>query len=338
MTLFGYGLSEERNYAKIDPQLDTYFQSIDNEDVYGQTKVGQYQYPVIFEPMRNIRLSISSYQVTTFVDLNPFFSYFENYEKYLDSFLRDLADKSKMSYLAKFHHSAGQLEEVLPKDELDDVNCAAPTQCEGHSQTKWCQRLVFTFCMTKHQYYQITNATEHIKITYTSLKNRFLGMIDYLDETLRSVTVRKGKGRNRSKRSILGDRPQEADIRGITTVLDMLSDLGTQHQNRQERLDKKTEEHVPFHLKIGKDRFQVENIQEDFNQEKMRHRRGKRNPIVWAALGWGVYSNKKQIDKIKENIEKLQVQNILQDRKIDELTRYMNLTMEKVREHDERIY
>ncbi|MCG8624193.1 MAG: hypothetical protein MJE68_19640, partial [Proteobacteria bacterium] len=247
MTLFSYVLGRERDYTKIDPQLDTYFQSIDNEDVYGQAKVGQYQYPVIFEPMRNIRLSISSYQVTTFVDLNPFFAYFENYEKYLNRFLQDLADKSKMSYLAKFHHSAGQLEDVFPKDELDEVNCAAPTQCEGHSQSKWCQRLVFTFCMTKHQYYQITNATEHIKITYTSLKNRFLGMIDYLDKTLRSVTVEKGKGKNRNKRSTFGGRPQEIDIRGITTVLDKLSDLGTRPRNRQESLGEENKDQMPFH-------------------------------------------------------------------------------------------
>ena len=34
----------------------------------------------------------------------------------------------------------------------------------------------------------------------------------------------------------------------------------------------------------------------------------KRNPLVWAGLGWGVYSNKRQIDKIKDNIRKLQDQ------------------------------
>ena len=47
--------------------------------------------------------------------------------------------------------------------------------------------------------------------------------------------------------------------------------------------------------------------------------REKRNPLVWAGLGWGVYSNKRQIDKIKDNIRKLQNQNILQEKQIDEL-------------------
>ena len=42
--------------------------------------------------------------------------------------------------------------------------------------------------------------------------------------------------------------------------------------------------------------------------------RKKRNPLVWAGLGWGVYSNKRQIDQIKDNIQKLQDQNILQEK------------------------
>ncbi|MCG8624572.1 MAG: hypothetical protein MJE68_21575, partial [Proteobacteria bacterium] len=175
-------------------------------------------------------------------------------------------------------------------------------------------------------------------MTYTALKNKFLGMIDYLDETLRSVTVKKQKDRNRSKRSTFGKRPQEDEIRAIASVLDMLSELETHFSTGQNSMDRKEKDRTPFHLTVGTDRLQVENIYEDPNGVKVVHKREKRNPIVWAALGWGVYSNKRQIDKIKENIERLQTQNILQDRKIDELTRYMNLTMEKVREHDERIY
>ena len=57
-----------------------------------------------------------------------------------------------------------------------------------------------------------------------------------------------------------------------------------------------------------------------------------------GCLGWGVYSNKRQIDKIKKNIRKLQDQNILQAKQIDELARYMNLTMERVRQHDQKLY
>ena len=68
------------------------YTSIDNDNLYAeprQLKQGQYLYPVIFEPIKNIRLSISSYQVTTFVDLGPYFEYFEEYERYLNNFRID---------------------------------------------------------------------------------------------------------------------------------------------------------------------------------------------------------------------------------------------------------
>ena len=45
-----------------------------------------------------------------------------------------------------------------------------------------------------------------------------------------------------------------------------------------------------------------------------------------------------QIKKIKKNIKILQAQNILQDQKIDELARFMNLTASRVRLHDKQIY
>ena len=73
------------------------YTSIDNDDLYAEPcklKQGQYLYPVIYEPIKNIRLSISSYQVTTFVDLGPYFEYFKSYERYLNNFIVDLADRS----------------------------------------------------------------------------------------------------------------------------------------------------------------------------------------------------------------------------------------------------
>ena len=84
--------------------------------------------------------------------------------------------------------------------------------------------------------------------------------------------------------------------------------------------------------------LQVSGILDDVEPLLLNTGRMKRNPLVWAGLGWGIYSNKRQIDRIKHNIKRLQEQNVLQDRKIDELARYMNLTMEKVWEHDKCLY
>ena len=64
--------------------------------------------------------------------------------------------------------------------------------------------------------------------------------------------------------------------------------------------------------------------------------REKRFLDILAGIGSIV--NAVQIKKIKKNIKILQAQNILQDQKIDELARYMNLTATRVRLHDKQIY
>ena len=47
-------------------------------------------------------------------------------------------------------------------------------------------------------------------------------------------------------------------------------------------------------------------------------------------LGWGVYSNYNQIKTIKKNIRKLYFQNVLQERQIQDLAQYLNLTATRV--------
>ena len=54
--------------------------------------------------------------------------------------------------------------------------------------------------------------------------------------------------------------------------------------------------------------------------------------------GIGVIINSVQIKKVKQSINRLQEQNILQDQKIDELACYLNLTADRVKLHDKQIY
>ena len=60
--------------------------------------------------------------------------------------------------------------------------------------------------------------------------------------------------------------------------------------------------------------------------------------FIDVLAGIGSIVNAVQIKKIKKNIKILQAQNILQDQKIDELARFMNLTASRVRLHDKQIY
>ena len=310
------------------------YTSIDNDNLYAeprQLKQGQYLYPVIFEPVKNIRLSISSYQVTTFVDLSPYFQYFEEYERYLNNFRIDLADRSRMSYLAKYHHDAGKLRHQYPQTELDQIDCERQEFCNEVSNKPMCHRLVFQFCMTQRQYYQITNATKHLHTTFLTLKNRFLGIIDYWDETLQSVTVQQGNTTRKKRHSTPSTVPLKAKnqiVHNMDVLTAAVEWIEKKRWNPQQSQDVWV---APEKLEMG---------QIITREEKGVHMysRKKRNPLVWAGLGWGVYSNKRQIDKIKKNIRKLQDQNILQAKQIDELARYMNLTMERVRQHDQKLY
>ena len=65
---------------------------------------------------------------------------------------------------------------------------------------------------------------------------------------------------------------------------------------------------------------------------------GRKKRFVDVLAGIGSIVNAVQIKKIKKNIRILQAQNILQDQKIDELTRFLNLTASRVRLDDRQIY
>ena len=64
----------------------------------------------------------------------------------------------------------------------------------------------------------------------------------------------------------------------------------------------------------------------------------KRVGVFTWILGWGVYSNAKNIAKIKENLHTLQKQNQLQDKQIKQLANYLKLTMHQVDRHSEMLY
>ena len=64
----------------------------------------------------------------------------------------------------------------------------------------------------------------------------------------------------------------------------------------------------------------------------------KRVGVFTWILGWGVYSNARNIAKIKDNIHTLQKQNQLQDKQIKRLPKFLNLTMHQVDKHSEMLY
>ena len=66
--------------------------------------------------------------------------------------------------------------------------------------------------------------------------------------------------------------------------------------------------------------------------------RMKRVGVFTWILGWDVYSNAKNIAKIKDNIHTLQKQNQMQDKQIKQLANFLNLTMHQGDKHSEMLY
>ena len=73
------------------------------------------------------------------------------------------------------------------------------------------------------------------------------------------------------------------------------------------------------------------------NLHKSLHHMGRVGIFTWI-LGWSVYSNARNIAKIKKNLHILQKQNQLQDKQIKQLAKFLNLTMHHVDKHSEMLY
>ena len=71
-------------------------------------------------------------------------------------------------------------------------------------------------------------------------------------------------------------------------------------------------------------------------QNKLFHM--KRVGIFTWIYGWEVFSNARNIAKIKDNLHTLHHQNQLQDKQIKQLAKYLNLTMHQVDKHNEMLY
>ena len=102
-------LPEEYSLSEKAEQILT--QEINNVNPYGEESPllqGQYPYPVIFEPIRHIKLSRSTYKVTSFIDFTPHIKAFKNFEKYLDDVSNDMNDTSKMGILEHLQETFGE--------------------------------------------------------------------------------------------------------------------------------------------------------------------------------------------------------------------------------------
>ena len=260
--------------------------------------------PVIFEPMPNITLSRSSYQVVGQLDFLPYFELFNQYESFITKFRRDVFDRPK-------ENDSSVCDETTPEDNFEN----------HYSSNKFCIRAAL-----------YTKSEEEVNFLYNlylDVKNKFNLAIDNVN------TI---------------DETSPPTQEGVTTPPPILG--GDPENDDPLKIRNKRSKRVSLHGYDGQSRYMDMNDQEfetitrlvqgylAKNPKLRTHlkRRFKRFGIMSWVLGWGIFNNFKSSAQMRRNIQILQDQNILQDNQIQELTKFVHLSLVTLRRHHEILH
>ena len=312
---------EERRKREIQENITKtrLTQKIDNSNPYQSIQSilpGQQAYPVQFEPLAHIRLSRSTYKVTTFIEFKPYISSFLRFQRFLELFLADLVDPSRVSiykHILAGHMTSQErtlITRVITRDKCSQTQeevCSEETvKVDGRqilSQAE-CKKQFQLICRAVRQFKAITRAAEYIRRTFNEIKREFLSVIDHLETEAEEKDPRERRQSNekvQEELKIAYSRVSKEELEVLDGIL------------------KQVEEKYP-----------------DLNEKVLK--RTKRFGVMSWIMGWGIYSNWRQIKAIKKNIKKLYEQNLLQEQQIQDLAHYLNLTATRVQLHDKMLY
>ena len=131
-------------------------------------KVGNRIEPVIFEPQRKIKLSRSTYKVTSCVDFKPYKQAFKQFGQYMGRFLVDLHDPHYISTL----YNAGRYE----GDPLIRRGAGAKTV---FTETT-CRESTYK-CRVQNQFIQLKKEAIKINQIYLETYKKFLRAIHHME-------------------------------------------------------------------------------------------------------------------------------------------------------------
>ena len=186
---------EKKNERRVQNNMKTRLsQSISNENPYRNIRPvlpGQKPYPVQFEPLAHIRLSRSTYKVTTFIEFAPYIQSFNNFNQYLESFLKDLEDPKRVGtfkYLLTKHMGTypGKINDKNDAytwmTKLYDCKKPIEQTCgKMYQDGKPCRQYWNILCRARKQFRGIANATEYIREAFKQIRTEFLAVIDHLE-------------------------------------------------------------------------------------------------------------------------------------------------------------
>ena len=249
-------------------------------------KVGNRIEPVIFEPQRKIKLSRSTYKVTSYLDFKPYKDSFKQFGQYIRRFLIDLQDPNYISTLYNADRPKGQ---PLVRRGAGVKSLFIEASCK---QAKY-------RCRIQNQFLQLKKEAYKINQIYTEAYRKFLRAIDHMEfhPTLGRVKTRSTfrlKKQPKNKNKTIQAPQYFNQLQGATkedkTMLRQANRLiETKYLNKTTKI------------------------------------RNKRFGLAGWIMGCGI-SHFTSFRAIKDNIRSLQSQNMLQQDQILELAHFLNIT------------
>ena len=253
-----------------------------------EIKVGNRIEPIIFEPQRKIKLSRSTYKVTSYVDFKPYKQAFKQFGQYMRKFLADLCDPCYVATLYK-----------VETNERDPLNQEKEEEPNTFFTDDTCTQLTYQ-CRIQNQFVQLKNETNRVNQIYQETYRKFLRAIDHME-------FHPTLGRTKTESAIrLKRQPNGKDQTEPTSP----------YTNQRGGL---TKEDILMLKQADK------LIKTKFLNQTTENKRNKRFGLAGWIMGWGLgYFT--SFRAIKDNIRTLQMQNKLQQNQIIELSHYLNIT------------
>ena len=131
-------------------------------------KPGHKVEPVIFEPQRKIRLSRSTYKVSSYIDFKPYKETFKQFGHYMVRFLKDIHDPHYVGNLYNINRPKGS-----PPVQLG--------QTDKHHFGAFACKQATCKCRIQNQYTQLRKEAFKLDSMHKSTHEKFLRAIDHME-------------------------------------------------------------------------------------------------------------------------------------------------------------
>ena len=162
-TIYGATLPQDNVEIKTSSHINNNNPYEVNQDLPPSDFPDMNTEPVIFEPIRNIKLSRATYKVTSYINFEPYLQNFMKFNEYLQAFKRDLKDEKKM----------GTLMDMKPRFLLEGNEWDCTQDMRNNYETLKCKFY--------RQYLRIIKEVTIIEELFQSIHQNFLAAIDHLD-------------------------------------------------------------------------------------------------------------------------------------------------------------